>query len=167
MGSILIFPLANISIVLLAFLSILCEADLISNICSKAQNPYLCNKTLKSDNRSRTANLRGLGQIIIEKAEAATQDTINVAKSAGKGTGVGECVGLCVDAINKLKQCSALLKDFGRGSVGELKSRGSGAMFHVGLCDDVFGKGEPVKVKKAARRAQDFIDMLLAVASSL
>ncbi|KAL7154953.1 hypothetical protein ABFS83_03G039300 [Erythranthe nasuta] len=150
----------------LAILSISCEVDLIGNVCSQSTNPSLCNNILTSDPRSRTADLRGLGQILVENAKAATQDTINVANSIGGGK-ASTCVSVCGDAIDNLNQCSTFLKRSDRASVSDLQTKGSAALTDVGTCDDEFGDSEPANLKQASRKAQDIIDMLLVVANSL
>ncbi|KAI3465247.1 hypothetical protein Pfo_021910 [Paulownia fortunei] len=154
----------------LAFLLCVCQADLIADVCSKSVNPSLCTQVLTSDPRSRGADLRGLGQIIIEKAKAATQDTINVAKSVSGGGNEQKsstCVETCGDAIDNLNQSSSLLKASGGRSISDLQTKGSAALTDVSTCDDEFGESEPAKLKDASRRAQDLIDVLLVIANSL
>ncbi|KAL7154951.1 hypothetical protein ABFS83_03G039100 [Erythranthe nasuta] len=161
-----VFVLAILS---LSLLFISCEADLIGTVCAKSVNPSLCTNILRSDPRARTADLRGLGQISVEKAKAATQDTISAAKSVGgSGKPAAEtCVSVCGDAIDNLNQCSAYLKASGRARIGDLQTKGSAALTDVSTCDDEFGDSEPANVKQASRKAQDIIDMLLVVANSL
>ncbi|KAL8490177.1 hypothetical protein ACS0TY_025908 [Phlomoides rotata] len=143
-----------------------CQADLISNVCSTAINPYLCTQTLKSDPRSRGADLKGLGQIAIVKAEAATQNAIGVVKSfSGNYKDVVEiCVETSNQAIDDLKESSQLLH---AGRKADVQTRGSSALTNVGTCDDEFGDSEPPKVKEATKRAQDLISILLVIANSL
>lgn len=140
-----------------------CHGDLISDVCSKALNPSLCTQTLNSDPRSRGADVKGLGQIVIEKAEAATNDAIRVVKSISTEKNkeiVDVCVETFKDAIDDLINCSQLLK---KGSKGDLEAKGSGALTNVGTCDDEFEESEPPKVKMATKRAQDIIDILLVI----
>ncbi|KAI3460139.1 hypothetical protein Pfo_016802 [Paulownia fortunei] len=161
-----LFLLASIVLVFLCN----CQADLIGDVCSKSSNPSLCNQALRSDPRSRGADLRGLGQIIIEKARAATQATINVAKSVANGSNKGKantCMETCNDAKHSLNDCQKLLKAHDRSSISTLKSAGAAALTDVGTCDDEFGATEPPKLKQASRKAQDLIDVLLVIANGL
>ncbi|KAL8490175.1 hypothetical protein ACS0TY_025417 [Phlomoides rotata] len=61
------------------------QADLIGDICSKSVNPTLCNSSLRSDPRSRGADLRALANIAIDQSIAATTATVNVATSLESG----------------------------------------------------------------------------------
>ncbi|KAL8494587.1 hypothetical protein ACS0TY_025423 [Phlomoides rotata] len=142
------------------------QADLISDICKQAVNPSLCTQTLTSDPRSRGADLKGLGQIAIEKGEAATHDAIGVVMSfSGKFKAVVEtCVETFNNAIDNLKESSQALN---AGRKGDVQAKGSGALSNAETCDDEFGESEPAKVKKASKRAQDIIDILLVIANKL
>ncbi|KAL8490179.1 hypothetical protein ACS0TY_025910 [Phlomoides rotata] len=157
-----LFLLASLA---LAFLCN-CQADLISDVCSIAINPSLCTQTLRSDPRSRGANLKGLGQIAIVKAEAATQNAIRVVKSfSGKFKAIVDtCVETFNDAIGDLKESSQALK---AGNKGDVQTRGSSALTNAGTCDDEFGGKEPPRVKAASKTAQDIIGILLAIANKL
>ncbi|KAL8490176.1 hypothetical protein ACS0TY_025907 [Phlomoides rotata] len=143
-----------------------CQADLISDVCKQAVNPSLCTQTLTSDPRFRGADLKGLGQIAIEKGEAATQDAIRVVKSfSGKFKPIVEtCVETFNDAINDLKESSQAMN---AGRKGDVHVKGSAALSNAGTCDDEFGESEPATVKAASKRAQDIIGILLVVANKL
>ncbi|KAL8526363.1 hypothetical protein ACS0TY_015544 [Phlomoides rotata] len=75
-----------------------CEADLISDVCSKSKNPSLCIQTLTSDSHSSGADVVGLGQIAVKIAEATTRDTIRVVKSFGRDKDI---VDTCVDTTDE------------------------------------------------------------------
>ncbi|PIN11601.1 hypothetical protein CDL12_15786 [Handroanthus impetiginosus] len=160
-----------VSLILSASLSLTflytCQADLIGDVCSKAANPSLCNNILRSDPRSKGANLRGLGQIIIEKAKATDNNAINVAnsvKNAGNKDIIDTCIETFGDSISNLNESSRLLNG---GDIDALKARASAALTDVSTCDDEFGDDEPPKLAEASRTAQDTISPLLVVANSL
>ncbi|KAI3465248.1 hypothetical protein Pfo_021911 [Paulownia fortunei] len=160
------FLLASLS------LAFLCnsQADLIGDVCSKSINPSLCNRSLRSDPRSRGADLRGLGQISIDNAKAATQTTLKVANSLASGPDrekAKTCVETCGDAIDNLNQCRGLLNGRSRRSISDLQTKGSAALTDISTCDDEFGGSEPAKLKQASRRAQDLVDVLLVIANRL
>ncbi|KAH6796143.1 hypothetical protein C2S51_037129 [Perilla frutescens var. frutescens] len=166
--------LSQLATLLLCTFFCCCQSDLIADVCSKATNPSLCTQVLKSDPRTSGADLRGLGQIIIEKSTTATNDTLAVAKSfsGGNNTGVVDvCSETCIHAIDVLHDCSQLLKDFdgSESSKSDLKNKGSAALTNVATCDDAFEEsgGEPPQVKEASEKAKDLIDVFLVVANSL
>ncbi|XP_073126457.1 pectinesterase inhibitor-like [Henckelia pumila] len=159
-----------VAILSLALLCINCNADLIDDVCSKSMNPSLCTKSLRSDPRSPGSDLRGLGQITIDHAQAATQVTIGVAKSlraGGTKAKADTCVECCTDAIDLLKECSTLLRDTRRGAIEDLKTKGSAALTDISTCDDEFGSEEPPKLEKASHTTQDLMDILLVIANLL
>ncbi|XP_075507522.1 pectinesterase inhibitor-like [Primulina tabacum] len=161
--------------VLLAILSIasLCyciNANLIQQICSKSTNPSLCTKSLRSDPRSRSADLRGLGHITINKARAASQVTQRVAISLSTGgtkARADACVEYCTDAIELLNDCSALLRDRSGRTIDDVKTKGSAALTDISTCDDEFGPEEPKKLRNASRTTQDLMDIFLVIANLL
>ena len=51
--------------------------DLINQVCSMAINPKPCFETFKSDPRSATTNLKGLGLISVDLAQALAETTLN------------------------------------------------------------------------------------------
>ncbi|PIN11602.1 hypothetical protein CDL12_15787 [Handroanthus impetiginosus] len=161
------------SLILLVSLSLafLCtsQADLIDDVCKKALNPSFCTQVLRSDSRSRGADLRGLGLIIVEKSKVDVNDALSVAKSV-KNNGNKEIIDTCVEtfseSIDNLNECSELLKKFNRGLISDLQTKGSTALTDAGTCDDEFGSREPPKLKTVSRKAQDLIDILLAIANS-
>ncbi|KAK4486825.1 hypothetical protein RD792_006583 [Penstemon davidsonii] len=146
------------------------QADLISDVCSKSTNPTLCNQALRSDPRSRGADLISLGQIAVAKARDASLATLNVAKSLASGATKGKaesCIENCKDAIFNLNDCSTLLKRFNRGSISDLQTKGSAALTDIDTCDDDFGSTEPPKLKQASQTAQDLIDTTLVIFNRL
>lgn len=161
-----LFLLASLS---LAFLCT-CQADLISEVCSKTLNRPLCIQVLTSDPRARVVDLKGLGVIVIEKAIAATEDGIKVVKSVSNPelqNIVETCVETSNDGIDNLNECSQLLKDFKGSSKSYIQREGSAAMANVRTCDEEFGYKEPVNVKVAYKRSEDLINIFLVIANSL
>ncbi|KAG8390977.1 hypothetical protein BUALT_Bualt01G0139900 [Buddleja alternifolia] len=146
------------------------EADLISDVCSKAQKTFLCNQALRSDPCSRGANLPGLGKIAIDESRAAVQNTIKVAKLFDNRGNKGKsetCIETCGDAIDNLNDCQKLVKARDKFSLNTLQTKASAALTDVSTCDDEFGAGEPAKLKEASQTAQDLIDVVLVIANLL
>ncbi|GFP97298.1 pectinesterase inhibitor [Phtheirospermum japonicum] len=156
------FLLATLSLSLVC----ICQADLISDVCSKTINPSLCTQTLKSNPSAPKADLRGLGQIIIPIAKAATQNVITISKSIG-GPIADTCIETSTDAIDNLDECVGYLKKSDKASISDLQTKASAASTDVGTCDDEFGDSEPAKLKAASQKAQDLISVLLAIANKL
>ncbi|PIN21097.1 hypothetical protein CDL12_06198 [Handroanthus impetiginosus] len=164
-------PLFLLVSILLSF-SCKCQGDLIGDVCPNTRNPSLCNQTLRADIRSPTASIRGLGEIILENAQASTQATLDVAKAINnkKDNIVGEadiCIKTCNDAIHNLNGCLPLPKARDRESVSALKAKVTTALTDVSTCDEEFGAREPPQLKKASSKAKDFISMLLVFADRL
>lgn len=174
MASLSPLPIILILCTIVLMLWCRCEADLIANVCSKSINPSLCTQALESDPRSRGADLRGLGQIIVEKSAAATNDTMGAVKSVSGANDTGAvdvCMETCTDALDDLSDCSQLLKAGGSASKADLQTKASAAITNVQTCDDEFqeeeGGAEPPQVKEASNRAKDLIDVFLVIANSL
>ncbi|KAL3624461.1 hypothetical protein CASFOL_031129 [Castilleja foliolosa] len=160
MNSLFIFATFSLSLLYIS------QADLISDVCSKTLNPSLCIQTLRSDPAARGADLRGLGQIIIPKAKAATQNVITIAKSIG-GPIARTCVETSTSAIDNLNECIGYLKKSDKTSINDLQTKAGAAETDVGTCDDEFEDREPAKLKAASQKAQGLIGVLVAIASKL
>lgn len=158
-----LFVLATLSLALLITKS---QADLINTICSKTTNPSLCDEVLRSDPRSKGADLAGLGQISIDKGRDAVKAATAVVKTEGRSKEiVGTCVEVFSNAIHNLKECKKLLKP---RNVESLRTYASAALTDVGTCDNEFGLvGEPSKVRQANQKAGDIVRVLLAIAALL
>lgn len=142
------------------------EADLVDNLCSQAGNPSLCNQVLRSNPRSKGADLTGLGEIIVEKGQAAVGAAIDVVKSAPPSGGIkgalDDCVGLLTDSIGYLKACVQKLKSHDKNG---LSDRVAAALTNIAFCDNELrdSGGEPPNVKEADRKAVDIIQVLLVI----
>ncbi|EPS58195.1 hypothetical protein M569_16620, partial [Genlisea aurea] len=142
------------------------HADLIDNVCKTTVKPRFCETELRSNPRSRGANLSLLGQIAIAKASVATKSAIaaaNAAKNKKNAEIIDTCVETFGDAIDNLKECKVLIKT--HGAKNDLQTKASAAYTDAGTCDDEFGDSEPANLKAASQRAQDLISVLLAVAN--
>ncbi|GFQ02579.1 pectinesterase inhibitor [Phtheirospermum japonicum] len=133
---------ATIALALVLFGCNYCEADLINDVCSKATNPRLCNQALRSDTRSKGADLRGLAEIIIQKSQAAIRVAKRVAKSVQTSENkpiIDTCIETQNDANDTLNDCMKLLKQAIRKiDKDTLNIQASAAMTDVGTCDDGF-----------------------------
>ncbi|KAL6504309.1 hypothetical protein OROGR_026232 [Orobanche gracilis] len=144
------------------------QTRLISYICSKSRNSDTCFRALMSDPRSSHGDIKILGEIIIEKSQAATQAAINVTKSVENNDNkeiIETCIETQNDAKDMLKECLVLLEkaSYDEPSKSSLNNAASAALTYVGTCDDEFGSSEPPKLKRASRYAQDLIDVLLVI----
>lgn len=168
----------TLSLVYLATLSLeltflfICKADLSGKICSQVSNPSLCKRTLTSDPRFRGADLRVLGEIIIDKSIPATILVKNVAKKYRKGSSIDvsradECIELAGDSGDALTECKSLIKSRDRFNISTLGVRASAAMADLETCNDDYGSKEPVKIERATGIAKDLIEVLVVIASYL
>lgn len=147
-----------------------CQGDLIGDLCSKSNNPPLCNQVLRSDPRSQGQNGRVLAQIALERAESATKDSINVAKSVGNPSNkekIGTCIENFNDAVDNLEESKPLLQRRDRPSIGDLQTKGSAALTDVDTCSDEFGAGEPPQLKAASDKAYTLVQLFLIIVNTL
>lgn len=155
------------SITLALFLS-QSQADLVSTVCSKSTNPSLCNQVMGSDPRSKGAGLPVLGQIAIEKSQAAVNAATAVVKTVppkGRIKGVIDtCVENFSDAIDDLNDSKQSLKS---GDKQGLNLHASAAVASVQTCDDEFNTagGEPGNVAQATKKASEIIDVILVISN--
>ncbi|KZV45137.1 mediator of RNA polymerase II transcription subunit 33A [Dorcoceras hygrometricum] len=140
----------------------ICKASLTDKICSQASNPSLCKRTLTSDPRHRTEDLRVLGEIIIDKSIPATLKVKTIAKKYRKGSPIeisraDECIQLASDSSDALRECKSLIKSHNRFNISTLGVTASAAMTNLETCNDDYGKREPAEIKLATGVAKDLI----------
>lgn len=145
------------------------QADLIRTVCSKSRNPPVCNWVLRSDPRSRGSDLTGLGEIAIEKAQAAVKVATAAVKTVRpKGSRIKGVVSTCLetfsDAVDDLNDSKQFLKSRDKQS---LNVHASAALDNVDTCDDEFNTagGEPAIVARATKKAGDVIDVVLVISN--
>lgn len=149
--------------------------NLISLICSKSINPPLCLKALKSDPRSAQANLRGLGQISIDLAQASAKETSRMIELLAKNTtnrrlkGQYEtCTENYDDAISNLDDAKNFLKS---DDFESLNVYASAVVTDADTCEDSFvespGTVEPQQLKQANKNLEDFANIILVIANRL
>lgn len=144
------------------------QGDLIGDICSKSVNPTLCNSSLRSDPRTRGADLRTLAKIVVDQSIAATGVTVKVAASLASGPNKPKattCVNTCNAAIGVLNGVRSSLA--GGGGGGNLPTQVSAAFSDINLCDSQFGRDEPPQLKAASFRAQGLVNVLFVIVNSL
>lgn len=147
-----------------------CQADLIGDICAKANNPSLCTQTLRSDPRSSGANARTLAGIALEKAVSATQASVSVAKSLSNPkikAKIDTCIEVFGDAIDTLQECKPLLPRADPVSKSDLQTKGSAALTDVDTCSDDFGSDEPAQLKQASAKAYTLVEVFLIIVNTL
>ncbi|KAG8377550.1 hypothetical protein BUALT_Bualt08G0044800 [Buddleja alternifolia] len=143
------------------------QADLIDDVCSKSTNPTLCKNTLRSDPRSRGADVRGLGIIIANKAVSVTIATQKIVESLPNGANKDACVFYCKDAFVYLNTCPDFLKLGQPNLIIALKTAVSRALNDLRTCDAKFGATEPGNLKASSKQAQDYANILSVIANSL
>lgn len=147
-----------------------CHADLIGDLCTKSNNPSLCNQALRSDRRSQGADARGLARIALDNSLSATQASINLAKSLsnpGNKEKIKTCIENFGDAVDNLQEAKPLIPKLDRPNISTLQTKGSTALTDVDTCSEEFGASEPSKLKQATDKAYTFIQLLLIIANTL
>ncbi|XP_042065509.1 pectinesterase inhibitor-like [Salvia splendens] len=147
-----------------------CHADLIADLCTKYNNPSICNQALRSDPRSKGADARGLARIALDNSLSATQTSINVAKSVSSPSNkdkIDTCIENFDDAVGNLQEAKPLIPKLDRPNISTLQTKGSTALTDVRTCSEEFGASEPTKLKQATNKAYTFIQLLLIIANTL
>ncbi|KAL1558391.1 hypothetical protein AAHA92_08866 [Salvia divinorum] len=146
-----------------------CHADTIDSLCSKSNNPTLCNQVLRADSRSQGADARGFAEIALDNSLSATQASINVAKSvsnAGNKEKIDTCIENFDDAVFNLQEAKPLLRSRDRPDISTIQTKGSAALTDVDTCSEEFGANEPARLKQATDKAYTFIQLLLIIANT-
>lgn len=157
------------------FLSIsLSTSDLISEICSKTQNPSLCLQALRSDRRSARADLKGLALISIDIAQSNAKQTANQlipALSRGatspklKGR-YDTCAENYRETIDNLNQARTALN---ARDIGTFRTRASAALDGPDTCEDSFEgpPAEPKQLRDANNKLEGLCSIILAIGARL
>ncbi|RAL38601.1 hypothetical protein DM860_002579 [Cuscuta australis] len=148
--------------------------DLIGSICRKAQRPATCTRALRSDPRTKSADLNTLAAIAIDvstkhakTSHALVQSLITRAKNPKSKSRYSSCLDNYQDSIDSLQRCLDFLKNKDYGS---LDSYASGALDFPETCDNDFEEAaarESGKLKAASVKLQDLCDVILIISSKL
>ncbi|CAI9753505.1 unnamed protein product [Fraxinus pennsylvanica] len=133
------------------------KADLIGDLCSKTSNPSSCDEVLRSDPRSVKADLRGLGEIAIDKAITSAKTSLNLVKALAKGRIQSKCIEYYFIAFNSLNKCQSLI--LGKDKLN-LYAEAANADINIFTCDALFYGKEPIFVKQASQKTRDIINII-------
>ncbi|KAH6766408.1 hypothetical protein C2S52_017391 [Perilla frutescens var. hirtella] len=145
-----------------------CEGDLIGDLCSKSNNPSLCNQVLRSDPRSGRSDARGLAEIAVDNAESSTKAAINVAKSVvngGNKNNIDTCIENFNNAVDNLEESKPLIRKGDRGSVSDLQTKGSAVLTDLDTCADDF-PNEPTQLTQATAKAYTISQLFLIIVNT-
>nr|XP_027082311.1 LOW QUALITY PROTEIN: pectinesterase inhibitor-like [Coffea arabica] len=149
------------------------EADLISDVCTASKNPQFCANSLRSDPRSRRADLKGLGQIAIDlatKSAKSTKTLVDSLKQNATDTRLKGIYDSCSenygDSIDDLGEATSLLKS---GDYLGVNLRASAALDDADTCDDNFkdAKLGTTNLADASQNVQNLCDIILVIANRL
>ncbi|XP_059630022.1 pectinesterase inhibitor-like [Cornus florida] len=153
--------------------SLAASNKLINSICSSTHNPSLCVQSLKSDPRTASADLKGLGGISIDIAQSNAKSTYNMILSLIKRTTDPKLKGrydTCRenydDSISDLDESRQLLKS---GDYAGLNIHASAALDGGETCNDNFEgpPAEPAQLKQANQRLEDLCSIILVISNRL
>ncbi|XP_027174575.1 pectinesterase inhibitor-like [Coffea eugenioides] len=149
------------------------EADLISDF-ALAQNPQFCINSLRSDRRSGSADLKGLGQIAIDlttRSAKSTKTLVDSLKQHATDTRLKGIYDSCSenygDSIDDLGEATSLLKS---GDYLGVNLRASAALDGADTCDDNFKDAklvEPRNLADASQNVQNLCEIILIIANRL
>ncbi|KAK2980659.1 hypothetical protein RJ640_011467 [Escallonia rubra] len=149
------------------------DDDLIGEVCSKTRNPSFCVQALKSDPPSGGADLRGLGQISIDLAQASATATSSLIDSLIKQTNdpklrerYKSCSENYSDSIGDLGEAKGFLNS---GDYGSVNIRASAALDGADTCDGGFAgpPAEPAELKQANQKLEDLCSIILVISNRL
>ncbi|XP_058211882.1 pectinesterase inhibitor-like [Rhododendron vialii] len=157
------------------FLSIgLSTSDLISEVCSKTQNPSLCLQALRSDRRSARADLKGLALISIDIAESNAKQTANqlipaLSKRATSPELRGRydtCAKNYKDTIDNLNKARTALN---ARDIRTFFAMASAALDGLDNCEDSFEgpPAEPKQLRDANNKLKGLCSIILAIGARL
>ncbi|CAH9129563.1 unnamed protein product [Cuscuta epithymum] len=149
-------------------------ADLVGRICVKARRPDTCTRALRSDPRTKTADMKELATIAIEvsmkhakTSHALVESLLKGAKNPESKSRYSSCLDNYEDSVEALGRCLDFLKVKDYGS---LDSYASAALDFPETCDQDFEDAaarESGKLKAASTKLQDLCDVVLIVSSKL
>ncbi|CAH9129564.1 unnamed protein product [Cuscuta epithymum] len=150
------------------------NGDLIDTVCAKTLRPASCQQTLRSDPRSTTADLKGLGLVSVDIAtkqaisgKALAQGLLNVNFDQRVKSAISSCLEKYDDSVFYLGQCSESLRS---GNYGGLNFEASSAGNSIGACEDGFAdlpKPEPRQLEAANSNLQGVCDIVLVISNLL
>lgn len=163
-----------VSLLSISFTLTIAKADLIGDVCSKAQKPALCLSALNADPRSKGANLEGLATISIDISQKNAQtvrDLVNTllkqATDPKLKTRYDSCLENYNDAVDDLGELPGFLKS--KDYLG-LNVHASAAFDGPTTCDDNFSETPPAEapqLKDASDKLQGLIDIILVISNLL
>jgi pectinesterase inhibitor-like protein len=158
----------------LALLCCFTFADLIDDVCRGTRNPSLCSKSLRSDPRSRGADLKLLGQISIDLATKSAKSGVTLVtnlKNAAKDPKLKGIYDTCLetydDSVDSLFESSVDLKN---GDFLGMNLQASAAETDIDTCDESFTEAhvaEPAQLKAASQNIQDLCGIILVISNRL
>ncbi|XP_059630023.1 pectinesterase inhibitor-like [Cornus florida] len=147
--------------------------ELITSICSSTTNPSLCVQSLKSDPRTASADLKGLGAISIDIAQSNAKSTLNMIVSLVKQTTDPKLKGrydTCRenydDSVSDFDECRKFLKS---GDYASLNTYASSALDGPDTCNDGFEgpPAEPPQLQAANKKLEGLCSIVLAISNRL
>ncbi|KAK2977625.1 hypothetical protein RJ640_007261 [Escallonia rubra] len=125
----------------------LVSCTIVTDLCSKAQDPNFCTDALASDPRAATADLKGLGQISIDLSTANATDTLHklrVLIKFVKDKEVRKRLTICKVFYN---QCIETLKktsdDLKTGGYQDMKTYALFSYYAMKNCEKVLAQNQP------------------------
>ncbi|CAH9080379.1 unnamed protein product [Cuscuta europaea] len=150
------------------------KGDLIDTVCAKTLRPASCQQTLRSDPRSKTADLKGLGLISTDIAtkqaisgKALAQGLVNVSFDQRVKSAISYCLEKYDESVFHLGQCSESLRS---GVYGGLNFEASSAGNSIEACEDGFAdlpRPEPRQLQAANSNLQGVCDIVLVISNLL
>ncbi|GFZ04507.1 hypothetical protein Acr_17g0000790 [Actinidia rufa] len=140
------------------------QADLVADTCKKVDYPDLCLSTLRSNPRSKSADLKGLVHIAFDAALAKSTNTLNQIMLLLKKTNdpivkkyLTTCASLYGDAVDYIPQA---IRFVGSDNL-QAKAYGGAALDDALDCEDTFTTGELGKRKSPLTASNNVVKQLV------
>ncbi|KAH7844413.1 hypothetical protein Vadar_027744 [Vaccinium darrowii] len=166
------FPLNFFLLVslLLSSSCVMAMFDLVDKVCIENRSPPLCRAVLRSDARSATSDLTGLGYIALDltrKHVTAVRDYIKTLIAQNQDPGLKEPLEFCLQKYNEsLDACARAEPSLGDRYYGGYYLAGRDLSSYGFLCQSEFG-AKPSTLGGRNKKTAAFGDLFRSIASLL
>ncbi|KAG5237625.1 hypothetical protein OIU77_013442 [Salix suchowensis] len=144
-------------------------ADLVQETCQKTRYPDLCVKTLKSNPRSSSADVKGLAHIMLEANLANSKVSLAKVEKLLKESGdksLKKCLDDCAEQYDTAanEDFPTAIQSLERNDLGTAKTYASAALDAPGNCRDTFSEDPGVKTPPDLTKLNDYSEQLSVTA---
>ncbi|KAK4767580.1 hypothetical protein SAY86_015330 [Trapa natans] len=145
----------------------------LSSICSKTTSPSFCMRALRSDRRTTSSDLQGLGHVSVDLARSKASATLSMVHSLSRRAAQPELKQRLLSCSEYYTSAVSLLEDakqsLASADYGRVADRAVTAMDKSEDCDDEFEAGPPdvPRLRRMNDDMENLCSMVFAVAGSM